>query len=416
MYKRRFAKLAIVCSSVVMLVLPSISIAAFADTSGFDQSIDGLVTNFENYQSFGGKTGAAVKSVSYNVFLPTGMGFTPSNDTLEMKVSMPQGGSQFVAYASNLSNAAGSCKAISNGYNCTAVWDFTASWPQLTAGTYSISFVVLNQNTQPVNGVYMNLSNNTSQPLYSETGQVFINEPLTTPYASFTSDVQSLDTLVDPSAPTSLGFVAEVNASNSPTETDFFLDGKRVQQVTSYSQISDSSFTGGLVDQFQYTLSNLTSLSNGNHILTAITFGSGYSVPVLTQDGQSQVNIEVAYGADQACVDKISSINEITKKVNLQVTTELNQIQMIDDEAVTYFSAHSPTISNYSQLVNTTNNDNKKVVSDMAALAKDNNFQCSNTPNQITSFITDLNKVQTDLTTYQNDSVNMINQAGGLNG
>lgn len=252
------------------------------------------------------------------------MGFNPSSDTLEMLYSGGQLGSddQAIAYESNLPSEAGTCKAVSNGYNCLATWVFGDSYPALTQGTYTISFKVLDSNTMPVNGVYMDLLNgDSSQPLYAESGQVFINEPLTTPYAGFTSTVQSLYSLVDPSSPTSLTFTVQVNAENSPTEVDFSFDGNLAQQVTNYTKVSNSSYDGGEVDQFQYTLNDLSSLTNGNHVLSATAVGSGYSVPVETQDGQTQINIEAAYGSDQSCATQVSSINKITNDVISQETS-----------------------------------------------------------------------------------------------
>lgn len=406
-------------SLAALIILPNMPDAVFASTSsGYDPSTDGLVTNFENYQTFGGKSGIAVKSVSYNVFLPTGMGFNPSNDVLEMIYSGGQSGAgQSIPYASNSPDQAGSCKQASNGYNCDATWVFANSYPVLTQGTYTVSFKVLNSNTMPVNGIYMDLLNGSgSQPIYAETGQIFINEPLTTPYASFDSSVQSLYTLVNQSSPKSLTFIVDINAKNYPTKVNFYLDGQMAQSVTDPVELSSNNYTGGQVDQFSYTLYNLNSLSNGDHILTATAIGSDYSVPVVTQDGQSEINIVSAYGSDQSCSTQVSSINTITKKVISQETSELNQIQLIDNQASAYFAKHIPSISNYSQLVDTINNDNKNVYSDLAVLVKDNSFQCSNISNQITNFIADLNKTYNDLNSYQTDSVNFLNKAGGLSG
>ena len=407
-------KIITVTSLFTLVAVPVFQSTAFATSStGFDPSIDGLVTNFENYQSFGGKTGVAIKQVSYNVFLPSGMGFDPSKDTLEMLYD--QGGGQSIAYESNSPSASGTCKQASNGYNCTATWVFANSYPALTQGTYNISFVALNNQTMRMNGIYMDLLNGSgSQPIYATTGQVFINEPLTTPYASFDSSVQSLYTLVDQSSPTSLTFNVNVNVLNSPTKVDFYLDNQLVHSDSSPIMQPNTNYTGGQEDQFTYTLNNLSSLSNGNHVLSAMAVGNGYSVPVVTQDGQSQVNIVAAYGTNQSCSSQISDINTITKSVISQETSELNQIQTIDNQAIAYFSKHTPSISNYSQLVNATNTDNKNVYTDLAVLVKDNSFQCSNISSQITTFISDLNKVYNDLNTYQTDSINLLNRAGGL--
>lgn len=420
MNKSFIAKLLLIGLSVVGLIIPSLSTTAFATTSsGFDASIDGLVTNFENYQSFGGKNGVAAQSVTYNVFLPSGMGFNPSNHVLEMLYSGgSQGSSQSIAYESNSPNEAGTCKATSSGgYNCSVKWVFGNADPALIQGAYTISFVVLNSNTMPVNGIYMNLlGSGSSNPIYAEAGQVFINEPLTAPYASFDSGVQSLYTLVNRSSLSSIPFTVDINAGNPPTKVVFYFDGQLAQSVTNYNKVANYSYSGGEVDQFHYTLSGLNSLSNGDHILTATAIGNGYSVPVVTQDGQSTINIEAAYGSDQSCATQVSSINLITKNVTTQETTELNQIESIDNQAIAYFAKNPPSISSYSQLVNTINNDNKNVYAELATLAKDNSFQCSDISNQITTFITDLNKVYADLGTYQTDSVNLLNKAGGLSG
>jgi hypothetical protein len=401
----------------VCLIIAVLSPTVFAtDLSSFDPSTDGLVTNFENYQTFGGENAQAVKSVTYNVFLPSGMGFDPSTDTLEMKVSMPQdANSDFIAYESNLSSEAGTCQAVSNGYNFAATWDFTASWPVLTQGSYAVSFVVLNNDTMPVNAVYMDLLNGTgNNPLYAESGQVFIDEPLTTPYASFGAATQSLYSLVDPSSPSSITFTTAINAKNTPTNVDFYFDGNLIQDATNYNTVNDSSYYGRQVDRFSYTLNNVGSLTNGDHVLTAVANGIGYSVPVVTADGQSQVNIEAAYGSDRSCSAKASAINKITKETITQETTELDQIQITDNQVRTYFAKHQPTISSYSQLISNINSDNKNVDIDLAVLVKDNSFQCATISSQISAFIADLNKVYADLHVYETASVNLINKAGGL--
>lgn len=57
----------LVASTLVVTIIPFfLPTAVGADTNGFNPDTDGLVTNFENYQSFGGQSGVAVSSISYN--------------------------------------------------------------------------------------------------------------------------------------------------------------------------------------------------------------------------------------------------------------------------------------------------------------------------------------------------------------
>jgi hypothetical protein len=413
-------------NSVIILVMPSVILSlllmplsataiAYTNSSAYDSNTDGLVTNFEEYQSFGGQYGQAVPQITYDVYLPPAFGFN-LNDTIEMLVSGGIDSGTQVVYQSNSGSNQGSCvTANGGGYNCVTVWNLTApGYPALTQGEYTISFSALNDQTEQINPIYMDILGGTNTTSYLTSGSIFLNLPLTTPSATFTADAQSLYTLVNPQSPSSLTFTAQVNTKNSPSSVDFYLNGVLEDSDTEGSTISNSSYVGGQVAQFSYTLNNLSSLTNGAYTVTAVANGSGYSVPVLTADGQSQINIVAAYTADQSCSTQVTSINKITTGVIKQETSELIRIQTIDDQAIKYFTTHHPLASNYGSLVNKVNSDNKSGYTDLSVLAKDDSFTCSNISQQIDTFNIATNNAYSALNTYVRASTNLINRGGGL--
>lgn len=399
----------VVVSALLFATLPTKIFAA--STGSFDPATDGLVKDFVNYQTFGGKYGTATKSVTYNVFIPTGFSFDPSTERLQMVYTGGGNPAYPVADDTAYKNV---CPEVSGGHNCTVTWTFDET--KLAAGEYTLLFKVLDNTTHQKGRIFAPLSLGTgSTPSYLLTGgstDIFLNKPIATPYAEF-QDIPAINTLADKQAAQSFPVKVRLNKQNNPTSVSYYLDGVLAGTASTATTVADNSFTGGQTSVFTFTFTNLASLANGSHLITAKANGNGYSVPVVTPDGQAKITVVAAFTNDPACLDKIKAMGEVTLSVINNETGQLHSIEIIDTKVRQYFADHPSQLASYSDLIKISDAANGQAYASLANLVKANNFQCDNLSTGIDGFLSQMDTVYQSLTTYRDAVINFIDELGG---
>jgi hypothetical protein len=406
---RKFQITKIAFLSILLSISFVISSQISAQTT-FDKNKDGLVTDYRHYQTFGGKTSKAASSVSYTVFLPDGFGFNPNTDDVQLLYSGGKSAGHYVAYDTRYKDV---CSKVTGGYNCIVTWTFDEN--QLSKGEYIIYFKVLDSNTMRKGQVYMDVFGYNPAPgsLYTTEGHVFFDKPITTPYAEFI-DLSSLYNLIDKQEDDSLELSVKLNTQNAPTSVDYYLDSVLVGSAKNPTIVTDYSMSGGQASIFSYKLSNLSSLSVGSHTVNAIARGVGYNSDVFTTDGQTSIILIASFSANNDCSKKIKAIDTITLSAINQKTSQLNQIEVIDNKVRAYFADNPDQYSGYSDYIVAADNANQAVYKNLAEMVRSNIFGCDNFSDQVDIFITNFDTVQASLEMYRDTVINLIEKVGNV--
>jgi hypothetical protein len=361
----------------------------------FDPAKDGLVSDFTDKQMFGGKYGSATHLVSYTVFIPTGFGFNIQTDILELKYStQPE-----VSYKVGAQNGNGSstnCSTVAGGYQCVLNWNLDLSKPP--AGAYDISFVALDSTTHPEGRIVVPMSSGLG---YAASGTIYIEAPLTTPYAEF-SGAPSTALLTDKKAQSTLSIGVATNANNNPTSTEFYLDGKLVGTSNSAETVADSAYLGGNKKVFSYVLRDLENLANGNHSLTAKFKGADYPLtPVLTDSGQSRILLVAAYTDNQDCSDTLKPITSLQKQLIGDKSDQQDMVGKIDDKVRSYFVKHPSSYKDYKALIAQADMTKKAAADAVASLGSNTSLTCGDYSERVASFLQNIDESHAALLRYK---------------
>jgi hypothetical protein len=395
---------------LLLLIVGSHNLAHAQTEAPYESNTDALVTDFKEYQTYGGKYSVFIKKITYNVFFPTNFGLDASSDVLEIMSSNQPGG--YTVGGQNGGSGPMECTKVANGYNCPISWGLAPKAP--APGNYSVSFRLLDSTTHSKGRIFVPIIPSASH--YAQTGDVTLASPLTSPYAQFAS-LTSNYLLSNRQSDKTMTTNVVTNSGNKATGVDYYLDGQLIGSSGPGVVQADSSYSGGYKETFNYTLVNLDQLKAGDHELTAQLVGvDGESnITVMTIDGKSSVRIVAAFTDNSSTCDaKLNTINYLVNTITRSESSQFSQIETINAKVQDFYSAEPTNYSGYTLLIKNIDTAKADAQAKLANLSSLQNFDCSGYASEVNAYINGLNATYAALNDYKNAIVNLINTAWSI--
>ncbi|MEJ0072810.1 MAG: hypothetical protein WDN27_01830 [Candidatus Saccharibacteria bacterium] len=404
--KTNLVSLALIASLCVLGL--NASLPRTANGQAFDPATDGIATNYDPTQQFGGRFDEQRPTLTFSTFLPTGFGFTNGSDRLSYQFTFPGNTAR--------AGSDSTCTAVTGGLNCTATLnlvDMERYYTPLVKGVYTVTFTAQHPSGHGFGEVFFN-NGTDSAPDYSTTGTYSINPPLHGDiYSEFTGAADTVS-LVD-ATKTTLPLKIRVNKENTPTSVSVSLDGKAVQTNSSPTTVSDSRFTpSGQAAEFDVTLTGMDKLSNGTHTITAIVTGSGYTSNVATVNGSTGITLNVSYDNSAACTTQLKGITKITNQAITKRTAELQNVALIDTKLRAYITNQNPKTNPYASQLTAVDAKQSAAQTAILALSDDNQFSsCQDMAKQVGTFTTQLDSTRQATIDYRDSLLQLITTIQG---
>ena len=414
MIKKIFiTKISIVIAALLLLLVLVVNEGVIRATTEYNSQSDALVTDYEYYESFGGKYNQHKENRTYNVYFPAGFNFIPDGDTLQLIVA--QGGGGYIADGSAAQE--NDCTSDgSGGYNCKVVWNLTQN--KLREGEASLEFKVLDSDTQTKGRIFIDFRKISGGYIPASGLVVFVDDPVASPYVELEGVVNNTTLTSRELSPDIIDLVARTLVENDIQSVDFYINGELVNSDNTPTKVSGSSWNNRETANFSYTWEGVKDLSKGEYRISAVAnYGNGKSTPVVLATGENSAIISVAFDNTQVEVCKAQQI-ALSKLMNSIVDSrnrELKNLELIDSKVRDFFKSNTYELPDFSETISNLDSLNEAVYQQLTDLINKSNLMCdSSTPQQIDSFKESLDATYESLIVYRDGIVSFITNIEGV--